>query len=325
MLTRCQYCGFYVSSFEGKCPDCGLALSLKKVTAGYLAIAKLPALFALFFSSVLAIPAAMLLFGSFYNNFQLFLSAAFVCLVVFGVLFYLQAIRNRPPDSARDETVKDSLSERQHLIERRTADLSQRSQRIDAVLSKITEDDGRSLQQVRQKLLTAREVLKSQRARYEIQKLKIDLVRLQNAVLPYLFNAQRLGEKESEAGLLAIQKARAKLDQMRRQLIFDNESDFPEAILGEKRGVFRQLDQTQQSCEQLREVILSRQATNALKGVLPMEDKFEGTDAGAVSHAVETFNLQHTLTDFGESFDELEREYERVLQESNASQKLLET
>ena len=200
-----------------------------------------------------------------------------------------------------------------------------RQQQIDTVLDKIKDTDGQNLQSVRQKLLSAREIVISQFARYELQKQKIELVRLQNRVSPYLHSLHRLNEFESENGLLTIEKTQTEVNKIKQNLTNYVAIEFPERALPEKENFLAQLAETENSCEKLREALLSRQAARALHDISPIEESLKLPSAKEIVHAAETFNIQTTLTDFSESFDELEHEYKRLRAEEEVSQQLLES
>jgi hypothetical protein len=60
-----------------------------------------------------------------------------------------------------------------------------------------------------------------------------------------------------------------------------------------------------------------------LKDVQPTNEIGQILHAEELGHATETFNLQAKLTDFSESFDELEAEYKRLTADDEITQKFL--
>lgn len=101
--------------------------------------------------------------------------------------------------------------------------------------------------------------------------------------------------------------------------------EFPERALPEKESFLTQLAETESSCEKLREALLSRQAVRALQDISPLQENLKLPSAKEIVHAAESFNIQTTLTDFSESFEELEHEYKRLKTEEEIDQKLLES
>jgi membrane protein implicated in regulation of membrane protease activity len=324
MLVQCAKCGFYASSFEKKCLNCGHSVSSVKIAAGYLEIAGKPAFFALFFSLFLALPTTIFLFGSFYGFLQLLTTGLFVYLTAFAVLFWLEFKKHDAPDDEKTDNSLSTLAGKAGLIEKRIAELGNRGRKIDAVLDKIKETDSTQLQGVRERLLSAREVVISQFARYELQRQKIELVRLQNEVSPYLSQLHRLNEVDLENGLTAIEQTSDEINMMRQNLTRYDAIEFPPRTVPEKKNFLAQLAETESSCEKLREALLAKQAMRALQGIQPFEESLHLPTTKDLAHAAETFNIQSTLTDFSESFDELEREYKRLKAEDEASRKLLD-
>jgi len=147
---------------------------------------------------------------------------------------------------------------------------------------------------------------------------------LQNDVSPYLAALHRLNEIETENGLATIEQTAREINHIRQNLTRYDAIDFPERVLPEKENFLSQLAETEFSCEKLREVFLAKQATQALKGIQPLEEILNSTGTKDLAHTIETFNIQTTLTDFSESFDELERDYKRLKTEEEINRKFLD-
>lgn len=201
------------------------------------------------------------------------------------------------------------------IVEKRISELSKRIRKIDDILDKINHDDSIHLQQVRQKLLSAREIVIGQFARYELQHQKINLVRLQNSVSPFLFGINRLNETEMNDGIATIENTKSEINRIRQNLTRYDAIDFPPKVLPEKEAFLTQLDETEMSCEKLREVILSRQAVLALRDISPVEETVRFPVSKELVRETDVFNIQTAITDFTESFDELENEYRRLKSE----------
>lgn len=316
MLTKCVICGFNVRDDDEFCLNCGFILD-DDLPANQLKTIIISTLFSLPSSFLIA----NLLFPNGHKNSHGFflLTSLFFFVILFALLFIpLQRILNKPRPKR-----PESLNDKEKIIEKRVSNLLKRGQNIDSVLDKIKEADGQNLQEVRRKLLTAREIVMSQFARYELQKQKIELVRLQNGVSPYLFKLHRLNEFQTEDGLVTIENTRHEINKIRTILTRFDAIEFPRNTLLEKENFLAQLSETEHSCQNLREALLSKQATHALQGISPIAEKLKLPHTNELAHTAETFNLQTTLTGFSESFEELEREYRRVQSESEISQKIL--
>jgi len=327
MLTKCVNCGFYVRQTDEFCLNCGFlkpAENLEQKSFNYkrFAVIALP-LFAITFLLMMLIDAP-------HGEVRSPLIIAYLALsisLVFAILSTeLKAILDKNKKlEQRKSSNRDNLTTKNVIIEKRVSELNKRGQKIDVVLDKIKETDGENLQEVRQKLLSAREIVMSQFARYELQKQKIELVRLQNNVSPFLFSLHHLNELETENGLVTIENTQSEINRIRRNLTVYAPVEFPKRTLPEKENFLAQLDETEDSCEKLREALLSRQAARALQDISPIEENLKLPSTKEIIHAAESFNIQTTLTDFSESFEELEHEYKRLKAEEEMGQKLLES
>ncbi len=320
MLSKCVNCGFYVRQDDEFCFNCGIIDPIKPLQANVLSFFFFWVLISPFFSLLMTIAV-------FYNTYFISLTyASLVFLSFLAVMFIFGYFIKKffKTNKIKREKLSTGLITKHNVIAKRLSELNSRGQKIDTILDKIKETDGQNLQEVRQKLLSAREIVVSQFARYELQKNKIELVRLQNSVSPYLFALHRLNEFETENGLVSIEMTKAEVNEIRQNLTNYVAIEFPAQTLNEKEHFLSQLSETEDSCEKLREALLSKQAAHALQGISLIEENLKLQSAKEIVHSAETFNIQTTLTDFSESFEELEREYRHVRAENEVSQKLLD-
>jgi len=333
MLTKCVNCGFYIKQDDEFCLNCGIVnpnenLKKKRTSHGRLKKIFRSDIFLIIFSLFLAFAFVYLAVDRSIESFPylqnyIWFLAFLLWLGSFFVLFLLiktQSLNNKIPHVIKH---KNSLISKTKIIDQRMAELSRRGQKIDAVLDRIKDTDGQSLQDVRRKLLSAREIVMSQLARYELQKQKIELLRLQNTVSPYLFRLHRLNEFDTENGLVTIENTTGEINKIRQNLTNYLAIDFPEKALSEKESFLSQLAETADSCQKLREALLSRQAARALRDISPVGENLDTTGLKELVRESEVFNIQTTLTDFSESFEELESEYRRIKAEEETEQKLL--
>lgn len=304
MFTKCANCGFHISNFKKNCPNCGLKNPTRQVLQTTF-------LFSFSFSIIITLYAFLYLPER--SAIGIFLSSFVV--LSFVIYVYVNGKYNVKPQFYTSPFLSD-LDKKEKIINKRSAELAKRGQKIDAVLDKIKDTDSRQLLDVRAKLFSAREIVVSQFARYELQKQKIELVRLQNDVSPYLSGLHRLNDFETENGLLTIETTTKEIERIRQNLTRYDAIEFSERVLPERENFLSQLAETVESCDKLREAILSRQATRALQDVSPIEENLKLPVSKDLAHATDTFNIQTTLTDFSESFEELEREYRRLRAES---------
>jgi hypothetical protein len=324
MLTKCVNCGFYVRQDDVFCLNCGFTEPQISKTDSRINFRRVS--FITFGLTLLT----LLILGSAIFKSQDLIGVFFLACTSIALGFTLalliecavSEIREKNKNVQKASGNAASLNSKKKVIEKRIAELAKRGQKIDAVLDKIKQNDGQNLQEVRRKLLAAREIVISQLARYEIQKRKIELVRLQNSVSPYLFGFEKLSEAETENSLAAIEEAKFQINRIRQNLTRYDAIDFPGRAMPEKQNFLAQLAETENSCERLRETLLARQAMRALEGVQPLEDALHLPNTKQLAHAADTFNIQATLTDFSETFDELEREYKRIESDNEMSRSL---
>ena len=315
MLTKCVNCEFYVRQTDECCLNCGFykpAIPAEKPESNFLRILVFVLPFSLIFLALLYLDKELVLMDYVFS-----LAASFPFAFITDYTFEKRKIDKKFKNRKNGTT--NNLEYKEKIIGKRISELHPRGQKIDSVLDKIKQNDTLQLQDVRQKLLSARQIVIGQIARYELQENKIKLARLQNGVSPFVNNLQRLNEPETENGLSAIEYAKYETGKMRQSLTNDYATEFPKEFEFEKQSFLKQAEETEESYDKLREALLSRQATRALEGIstmnLPRSEE--------IAHAVETFNIQTTLTDFSESFDELEREYKRLKSENEIDRNLL--
>ena len=205
-----------------------------------------------------------------------------------------------------------TLNDTQDTITLRIHELNEKYREIERLLA---QSDNVQNAEINEKLETA------QIARYELHNLKINLVHLQNGLLPVLYE-KKVSEKSDEF-LDKVNKSLFEIKDMRQSLTDDYAIEFTENVLPEKENFLAQLDETKASCEKLRESLLNRQAAHTLQSISRIKDNLKLSSADDLHHTLETFNIQTAITDFSESFEELEREYKRLKAE-NANQKIFD-
>jgi hypothetical protein len=315
MLSKCVQCSFYIRRNEEFCPNCGSVdsfddLSLwKKHYFTFLLIGFSTAILTLVISFTThrlqdeIIPIILLSFG---------------ISVFFGVIYEFNR-EFRKDDENRRRFFNKSLKHKAKTIDKRIEELINRKNKISSVLYQIGTEPSTTLLPVREKLLSAHEILENQSARYSLKQENIKLVRLQNKILPYLLYLDRLDETITKEGIFNSDNTMREIGKLRESL----SNNFPRKVEAERVEFLKNLDETSQSCEKLWEALLSKQALFALKDVQPTNEIGQILHAEELAHATETFNLQAKLTDFSESFDELEAEYKRLTADDEITQKFL--
>jgi hypothetical protein len=267
---------------------------------------------------VLMILSDFSFFSIFYFQYYIyFIALALGVFTSFSLSFWLNKLLI-VENVLRKKTTK-CLNTQENIVFKRIKDLEQRASQIDLITERIGENSKQNLADIRKKLLSASELIGSQFARYELQKYKIKLVRLQNKMSPYFSYLHDLDEFRTEEGILTGEQTIREVGKLRESL----SNNFPRKVEAERFEFLKNLDETSQSCEKLWEALLSKQALFALKDVHPTNEIGQILHAEELAHATETFNLQAKLTDFSESFDELEAEYKRLTADDEITQNFL--
>lgn len=323
MLTKCVKCRFNIRQTDEFCPNCGLQNPSKEnpQLSGYN-IPLLMASIGLFSLIIFLIIQSLILskpmsIESFFIVAVLSLSFSFIP----SAVFYNLVIKKINEVKVRKRKVYNAnfLIQKENIVSQRIADLVQRGSGINQILEKIGNSQTQNLQEISQKLLSAQEIINNQFVRYELQKRKIELVRMQNKMLPYLENLEKLKDFQTENGILESENIIREIGEINQKL----SKKFPASFREERQNFLHQLQETSISCGALREVLLSKQALRALQSVQPIETIDNSNHTNEFSHTIETFNIQTTLTDFSESFEQLENEYRRLLADKEVSEKLL--
>lgn len=317
MLTKCVKCRFNIRKAETYCPNCGFVnlpqdnTNTEKIDLNFQLLISL---FVIFFL------IGLLIFSAITPNAP-FIFFAIILSIAIAIPFHNLIVQKQV--EGKKKKLKNynnyNLIQKDNLVSKRMVDLNQRNGKLTALLNKIGNSPTKNLQEIRQKLLSAQEIIISQFVRYELQKKRIELVRLQNKVLPYLENVEILEDYQTENGIIESENVMKKIVEISQNL----SETYPSSFRDERQNFLHQLQETSYSCETLREVLLSKQALRALQSVQPIENIDNVPQTKEISHAIETFNIQANLTEFGESFEQLEREYQRLLADKEISNKLL--
>jgi len=328
MLKKCVNCEFYVSANEKFCPNCGLSAPSKEFENKSEEFERnltitIAVVLAIVFSFILLYLRSD---GKFDNLSEL----PFVLIgsLLFGFAFsifisaFVAGRLGKKEFNHRFAYLKvdKTLVATEDTITMRNYELDIKYHETEKLLERANKSGDET---AARKLLTARELILTQIARYELQNQKIKLIRLQNSLRPILYN-QNFSDEENEYFAGTVDDAMVEIVEMHQSLTNDYAIEFPEAVQPEKHSFLTQLNETETSCEKMRKALLNRQTARALQTVSPFQENYELPNEQEIIHAAETFNIQTTLTDFSDSFDELERDYKRFKAEENNGWKHLE-
>lgn len=334
MLTRCVNCSFYIQKDIKFCPNCGLKDPAADLP-DHIHLSR-------FITHTSQTHISKILFGILLAFIFLFVLADFAISDIFFLRDYILAmaffagmllsyflsplikkiyLHNM---ESRIIKTKNNLIEKEKVITTRIAELKSREENIETILRRIGKDASPKLLETKEQLLSARQLIMSQFLRYELQKKKIELVRMQNSVSPFLYQNHHLTFEEVEQGLQSLDLYKDKLWRFRQEYTRHDAYDFPDKIKPLKEQFLLQISETDASFEKLRESLLAKQATFAFRDLKPARENLSGSvDTAELIRESEVFNIQISITDFSDSFEELEREYQRLKAEDEISRNLL--
>ena len=307
MLIECQNCAFYLSENEKFCLNCGYpatgfvpeSLSDEAVSNFNLAFSCLTALIA----------------GGIYvyvNSFDFknlpYLTFFLILGFLLGALifpFYAMIANNRlaKEDFQRRDSFADNprtLGYREEIILQKSLELEEELRNIEHLQAENktlpNERAGRQLTEARESVLT-------QIALCELQKERISIIRMQNNLLPLLYESDNF---RSQTAINEINAALRKLKSIRLSLTNDYAIEFPKESLKEKEIFLGEMERTAESLFKLRDNIIQYQAANSLENSQNTPIDQSSTD---LTHMIESFNIQTSLTEFDNSYKRLEKNY----------------
>ena len=217
----------------------------------------------------------------------------------------------------------ESLAYKQELINQRLAELRDRQRKLKFVLERAKQNTGEKWNALIETLNSTACILQTQQARYSLKQSEIELVRWQNSLAPMLYDAEDLSYEQIDGRLKQLERARFAGKQWLEEFRAHS------APLGETIEVKHLRERATDlmvSINTLHESYVARQAADALKGITVFDDTaIADSPSERLLHASDAFNIQVAITDFSESFDELESEYARLQSESEISKRLIES
>lgn len=214
MLSKCVQCEFNIRQDDKFCLNCGL----KEPSL------KLPQLQFTNFNKTLLISIIVVLYFILFIFFLISLTISnsfdmqiFFAILIFPVILSIPIhnfiVEKSYKNEIRKRKVynKNNLVQKDNIVSERLFDLSQRANKLNTILNKIGDMPSQNLQEVQQKLLSAQEIITNQFVRYELQKKKIELVRLQNQMLPYVEKLESLKDYQTENGIIESENIKLKV------------------------------------------------------------------------------------------------------------------
>lgn len=351
MIEKCWRCNFYFSENENHCINCGELSNHGRRNSGTTNL--LPLLFIflgvfLFFVTIVSFALIFTISKLDAEIRKIIMSFSFVFSLIISItipVFLYKKIAKKRKNPRPALIIPKTFIETEKICKERLNELAERNLRVSNVISSIEKRESSGLLPIREKLLTAKELVQNQRINYIIHSRKIELIRLQNSTIPFSSALIKHNDSELEETLKITDKILKRIKEIsfeienpffseqsknqltlisRRNIGETNELKLNDSSMSKKKEFLSQITETEKSCENLREMIISRQATRALQTISPIEEMNKIPNSKQLDREMEILNVHLSLTDFSDSFRELEHEYQRVRAENEISQKLLD-
>ena len=319
MLAKCANCEFYLSPDEKFCRNCGLSSPTEDMQdASDHAERNLTIIFTLISAIICGFVFTLLRNDGDFTSLGELPVAILISLVpcfafsYFFVVFVLMRLEKRERQRRFAYTKVDvTLNDIQDTVMLRSHELDEKYRETEEFL---TESENLEQNEAGENLESEREAIAALLARYELQHLKINTIRLQNDLLP-IFHEENISENRNDF-LNKINDALLGIKNMRQSLAEDNGDEFPEAVLSEKENFLAHLEEIKKSCEKLRESLLNSGGTPLLQSVLADKKSLDSSGKNDSSSVAEIFNIQTNLAELSKSFEEVERDYQRLKAEN---------
>lgn len=245
-IFKCAGCGFNLIAPVETCPNCDLKnpreplryedqpiLNVNIYVKGMIPVA------------IIALIAGAYFFGEEVVALVLIVGAI---LILLPVIFYTD--RLNVLEQKKRRSTRSGFREQVALINRRVRELQQRLEQIDGVLGRIGENANESMVSVREKLKVGREVTSRQLRQYVAVGAEGELTRLQNGLLPLVFELDKLSYGQIEQGIINVDYTIESLSYVRDQL--SASSELNEKLPTQTDASVRTED-TLSACQKLRE------------------------------------------------------------------------
>lgn len=239
---------------------------------------------------------------------------------VLGLFYKSHKWKSEQAITHRKSPYSESLVFKENIIQTRKNELLRREQQISSVLSKARLNSTEKWKQVSTMLEDSIKILKRQEAKYNLKAIEIDTVRLQNKLAPFVYNTDSFSYIQISSNLTEIEFARGKAFEI--DIEINSQSNFLEDS-SESKELTQRLRDIQSSIKKLHDAYLGKQAVLALQDINPVDDASNPIlpPVKAIQES-EVFNIQVSITDFSESFKELESEYMRVQAEEDIAKQV---
>lgn len=317
---RCCACDYYVTAADSRCPNCGIQdpRSDRKPPSDTLTLEApmTDGTRAAFGGFIGAVIGGFLMDG-------MGVAVGVAVGVSLGVL--LGADRDWGAAEPKVALKRDifSLKYREEVIQKRLEEIATSERHLAETRLQLDEQEQQAgggspspLAKARERIDAVTATLANHRERWHAKLWEIALVRWQNKLDPIAADWDALTHEECTSRLKRLNEAQEEGKRYLKEWEGVDLTDLPEA-----QRCLDRLRAALTACDQVREDLIVRQATLALKGIAPADEVFGDHLAGPSLQGLDAFSARASLGEFSTAFDELEAEYARLRSDEELAEK----
>jgi len=326
---QCHRCGFWITSQDRFCPNCGteepqdydLAVEQERTFFDLVQCLWTWVIWAM--AAFVGLFVAWALKGVIGGIIGLVVAGGVIAIShaihLSQCLAFLTATTSRREKISHESFTDLDLGQYWHIIQQRLNDLKNREKQF-AQARQRAEQEGTAgrLQTIKEALDRAAAILRRQRQRYCIKAWEIALALWQISLEPLTVNWNSLTYEECEHRLQALSAAQERGEIMLRKCQ-QGEWNLMEPVdrelsaTPEGQALIASLRKTLAACQELRQGLMAKQAALALKSVAPLEEAIHpATLPYTPFDNLDRFNARAAIGEFTSGFRELEEEYARL-------------
>jgi hypothetical protein len=234
------------------------------------------------------------------------LAGACIGLAVGGGRFVLQALKHQKLSKSLQRYSQTHLLKSEGAIQQRLHEMATRERRIHDTLQQITQT-ARPSQKIIDTFQSSLAAIQIQRDRYVVKLWEIMLIRWYNSLKPLTGTVKELTYDMCDTRVKRIGEIIARGAEM-----LQNWSNKPQLTEAQQTCITR-LQKALNTCEKVRQDLLSHKAALAVKGLSPLEEHVQTAPSVLTSlQELDAFNILPDVGEFATGFAALEEEYFRL-------------
>lgn len=313
--SPCRECGFWVMVKDTYCPNCGIITPRWKIPSVNLQISKNPmivgggmyfmvkSILALWQGSGTGLISSLwgILIGSVFFGF-------FFGLVTSAVRFLLHSVKQQRVTESLQRRSPSSLQGSENAIKQRLDEMHTREKQIRETLQEIVQTTSkRPSQKILETFKSSLTALQIQRDRYTVKLWEIMLIRWYNPLKPLTDDLTKLTYETCDARVKGI----TELITSGTELL-QTWKDSPNLTRDQQQCIIR-LRKALNTCEQVRQDLLSHKAALAVQGLSPLDEQVQSAPAVITSlEDLDVFNILPDIGEFTSGLKALDAEYFRL-------------